>query len=94
MSDQAADQLSVANRRRMKLTTLSISVGHEVLKPSGFWCLRVPGCLTSEDEERETWTAKSLRVSIERKLRLSIIETGRKTSAVTRFKETPWSLTL
>jgi len=23
-----------------------------------------PGCLTSEDEERETWTAESLRVSI------------------------------
>jgi hypothetical protein len=25
--------------------------------------LRIPGCLTSEDEERETWTAESLRVS-------------------------------
>ena len=25
--------------------------------------LRVPGCLTSEDEERETWTAESLRIS-------------------------------
>ena len=24
----------------------------------------VPGCLTSEDEERETWTAESLRVSL------------------------------
>ena len=24
---------------------------------------RVPGCLTSEDEERETWTAESLRLS-------------------------------
>jgi hypothetical protein len=23
-----------------------------------------PGCLTSKDEERETWTAESLRVSI------------------------------
>jgi len=22
-----------------------------------------PGCLTSEDEERETWTAESLRIS-------------------------------
>jgi hypothetical protein len=29
------------------------------------------GCLTSKDEERETWTAESLRVSITRKLRLS-----------------------
>jgi hypothetical protein len=25
---------------------------------------RTPGCLTSEDEERETWTAESLRASI------------------------------
>jgi hypothetical protein len=25
---------------------------------------KVPGCLTSEDEERETWTAESLRVSL------------------------------
>jgi hypothetical protein len=24
---------------------------------------RIPGCLTSEDEERETWTAESLRIS-------------------------------
>ena len=24
----------------------------------------IPGCLTSEDEERETWTAESLRVSL------------------------------
>ena len=24
---------------------------------------RTPGCLTSEDEERETWTAESLRIS-------------------------------
>ena len=23
----------------------------------------IPGCLTSEDEERETWTAESLRLS-------------------------------
>ncbi len=30
------------------------------------------GCLTSKDEERETWTAESLRVSITRKLRLSM----------------------
>ena len=28
----------------------------------------VPGCLTSEDEERETWTAESLRVSMTGKL--------------------------
>jgi len=25
---------------------------------------RTPGCLTSEDEERETWTAESLRISV------------------------------
>src|SRR5690349_11330534 len=42
---------------------------------------RISGCLTSEDEERETWTAESLRVSI---LKTSVfpIGTGRKTSAV------------
>ena len=48
---------------------------------------RTPGCLTSEDEERETWTAESLRVSIfegqcSKELGLSRIEAGRKTSAV------------
>ena len=41
-----------------------------------------PGCLTSEDEERETWTAESLRVSITWELRFFGIEAGRKTSAV------------
>jgi len=45
-----------------------------------------PGCLTSEDEERETWTAESLRVSIIWKpsifTRVSGIGAGRKTSAV------------
>jgi hypothetical protein len=30
------------------------------LRERGF---RTPGCLTSEDEERETWTAESLRIS-------------------------------
>ena len=47
---------------------------------------RTPGCLTSEDEERETWTAESLRVSITWELgifiRISGVEAGRKTSAV------------
>ena len=32
--------------------------------------LGTPGCLTSEDEERETWTAESLRVSISREFGL------------------------
>ena len=47
-----------------------------------------PGCLTSEDEERETWTAESLRVSIMRRrwfqknLGFQGVEAGRKTSAV------------
>ena len=48
--------------------------------------VRTPGCLTSEDEERETWTAESLRVSITRMLGANRafegIEAGRKTSAV------------
>jgi hypothetical protein len=30
----------------------------------------IPGCVTSLDEERETWTAKSLRVLILKELRL------------------------
>lgn len=42
----------------------------------------VPGCLTSEDEERETWTAKSLRVSITENSGSRRVEAGRKTSAV------------
>ena len=41
-----------------------------------------PGCLTSEDEERETWTAESLRVSIIWIRKYSSVEAGRKTSAV------------
>ena len=44
--------------------------------------LRTPGCLTSEDEERETWTAESLRVSIIWIRKYSNVEAGRKTSAV------------
>jgi hypothetical protein len=35
----------------------------EPFPPGEGWGLLVPGCLTSEDEERETWTAESLRVS-------------------------------
>src|SRR3954463_2705680 len=46
------------------------------------WGLLVPGCLTSEDEERETWTAESLRLSDTEELRLLSSERGRKTSAV------------
>ncbi len=41
-----------------------------------------PGCLTSEDEERETWTAESLRVLDYLETSVSGIEAGRKTSAV------------
>src|SRR6476620_99147 len=38
---------------------------------------RFPGCLTSESEERETWTAESLRTAPRvRKLRLSFEESG------------------
>ena len=45
-----------------------------------------PGCLTSEDEERETWTAESLRVLIARKLRLSRDWDRTKDFGGTRFK--------
>jgi hypothetical protein len=49
-----------------------------------------PGCLTSEDEERETWTAESLRISAHENLVFSLIGIGRKTSAVHVLnKETP-----
>src|SRR3954451_6566562 len=48
----------------------------------GRWGPRTPGCLTSEDEERETWTAESLRISNTWKLRFSTFGIGRKTSAV------------
>ena len=49
-----------------------------------------PGCLTSEDEERETWTAESLRISADEDLVFSLIGVGRKTSAVHVLnKETP-----
>jgi len=43
-----------------------------------------PGCLTGESEERETWTAESLRAA-------SSIEGTRpdETSAVLRFRSTP-----
>jgi hypothetical protein len=44
------------------------------------------GCLTSKDEERETWTAESLRVSITRKLRLSKGWGRTKDFGGTRFK--------
>src|ERR1700743_399770 len=52
------------------------------LPAMGGGVLGAPGCLTSADEERETWTARCLRVSNGWKLRFSSIETGRKTSAV------------
>ena len=44
---------------------------------------RTLGCLTSKDEERETWTAESLRVSA--RCETSVFQqvgAGRKTSAV------------
>jgi hypothetical protein len=42
--------------------------------------------LTSEDEERETWTAESLRVSIIRRLQLSMDWDRTKDFGGTRFK--------
>ena len=44
---------------------------------------RTPGCLTSKDEERETWTAESLRVSARCKTSVfQQVGAGQKTSAV------------
>jgi hypothetical protein len=53
MSEQTADSSSVVICRRLDLRGVPIS-------GSG---VPAPGCLTSEDEEREAWTAESLRVS-------------------------------
>ncbi len=41
-----------------------MQTGCHLPSKQGFADLPVPGCLTSEDEERETWTAESLRVSL------------------------------
>jgi hypothetical protein len=45
------------------INRLSFAVERGLPKPPqvGSWGFRTPGCLTSEDEERETWTAESLR---------------------------------
>src|SRR5262245_686024 len=55
----------------------------------------VPGCLTGESEERETWTAESLRAgsSIERVPSGIFLETGggRRDFGGTRFRSTPFS---
>ncbi|WP_207803102.1 hypothetical protein, partial [Rhodopseudomonas palustris] len=52
---------------------------------------RISGCLTSEEEERETWTAKSLRVLVLRELWLSWDWGRTKDFGGTRFKGTPCS---
>jgi hypothetical protein len=46
---------------------------------------KVPGCLTSESEERETWTAESLRAAFAIGATLSR-KWPEETSAVLRFK--------
>jgi hypothetical protein len=55
------------------------------LRVSGGGNRPVPGCLTGESEERETWTAESLRAA-------SACERVRpdETSAVSRFRSTLW----
>ena len=67
------------------------------LRLAGEGIVMVPGCLTSESEERETWTAESLRAAL---LRSAKVDLHRKafigkhfngkwpeeTSAVLRFK--------
>ena len=45
-----------------------------------------PGCLTSEDEERETWTAESLRLSEYLKASAFIFREWTKDFGGTRFK--------
>ena len=48
------------NRLPMKRRMLEASTGSPALRG---WGLAIPGCLTSESEERETWTAESLRAA-------------------------------
>ena len=46
-------------------------------RPGRLETARFPGCLTSESEERETWTAESLRTAPRvRRLRLFLEESG------------------
>lgn len=48
--------------------------------------LAIPGCLTSEDEERETWTAESLRGLEYLKTSVFIFRGRTKDFGGTRFK--------
>jgi hypothetical protein len=79
--DQAPDPDRKPQVSRLWLRRLSV-------QPGGGTALWVPGCLTCESEERETWTAESLRtaISIEdwlvSKLVCEGIAVGRETSAV------------
>jgi hypothetical protein len=59
------------------------------LRPAGEGTVSVPGCLTSESEERETWTAESLRAALLRRSTLRKTFKGKRpeeTSAVLRFR--------
>ena len=47
-----------------RLESFSVGKGVGTLPLGKVGAAPVPGCLTSEDEERETWTAESLRVSL------------------------------
>ena len=47
-----------------RLESFIVGKGVGTLPPRKVGTSPVPGCLTSEDEERETWTAESLRVSL------------------------------
>ena len=47
-----------------RLESFIVGKGVGTLPPRKVGASPVPGCLTSEDEERETWTAESLRVSL------------------------------
>ena len=44
------------------------------LRPAGEGTVSVPGCLTSESEERETWTAESLRAALLRSAKVDLTE--------------------
>ena len=59
------------------------------LRASGGWGHPVPGCLIGESEERETWTAESLRTAAWRGGNLSTAAVGRDFGG-TRFRSTPF----
>src|SRR5215471_8278293 len=56
--------LSAQQPTQIGWSSFIVGKGVGTLPPRKVGTSPVPGCLTSEDEERETWTAEFLRVSL------------------------------